>query len=272
MSFTADWLATRRAADGRARNADIAARLQRHFSDQDSLKVLDLGCGTGANLATTSALLPRGQMWTLVDNDPNLLCRIQPVEDVLHRTVEADLSQDLELLFNNRPNLVTASALFDLAGTAFIDRMVQNVIDASAVFFTVLTYDGEEEWHPAHPADSAVLSAFHADQHADKGLGPALGPNATEYLSEKLKEAGYFVHTGKSDWALTQTEDAPLIHMLADGIHEATAPALGDVAAKWREARKSAGAVRIGHHDLVAFPAKRLLRQRSVIHHLQSRT
>ena len=255
MSFTADWLATRRAADARARNPDVASRLSAHFSGKQSCRVLDLGCGTGANLEATSVLLPREQDWTLVDNDPTLLSHLEPTATVRYRAIQADLAQDLEGLFDTPPDLVTASALFDLAGADFVDHLVQLVTGAAAVFFTVLTYDGEEDWSPSHPNDSAILSAFHTDQHADKGLGPALGPDATLYLARSLTKAGYAVHLGKSDWELHHSTDYTLIRMLADGIHTATLPALGHVADAWFAARKNTDAVRIGHMDLVAFPA-----------------
>ena len=47
MSFSADWLAARRDADLRARNANLAQQLAGHLDGQSETKSLDLGCGTG---------------------------------------------------------------------------------------------------------------------------------------------------------------------------------------------------------------------------------
>lgn len=255
MSFSAKWLSTRRSADHRSRNPEIAKHLAQHFEEHRSLRILDLGCGTGANMAATSTLLPKGQHWTMVDNDPELLDIITSVEGVSFERLQADLSTDLDRLFEQRYDLITASALFDLAGGAFMDRLVQHVVNMSAAFFTVLTYDGEEDWQPANVNDATVLSAFHADQHADKGLGPALGPDATDYLRDRFESAGYNVNSGKSDWQLKQSKDSMLIQMLADGIHSATAPRIGPPADDWRVAQETAHAVRVGHKDIVAIPS-----------------
>ncbi|MEM7213662.1 MAG: class I SAM-dependent methyltransferase [Pseudomonadota bacterium] len=255
MSFSADWLSARRDADHRARNADLAQRLRAHFGNRTKIRVLDLGCGTGANLAMTSTLLPAGQEWTLVDNDPDLLSRVPMLEGVRIKTVDADLATSLEALLAPGFDLVTASALFDLAGKPFLDRLIGGVTSMRAAFFTVLTYDGVETWEPPHPGDEAVLSAFHADQNTDKGLGPAAGPDATDHLWAGFASVGYTVNVGASPWNLNQSSDARLIHMLASGIHGAVGTALGPVADDWYLARQSASHVSIGHQDLLALPA-----------------
>lgn len=255
MSFSADWLTMRRAADFRARNAEVASALSQHFAGRRALRVLDLGCGTGSNMVATSALLPAGQHWVLVDNDPALLKRITPANGVPFETLQADLSADLDRLFQQPFDLVTASALFDLAGSAFLDRLIQHVHASSAAFFTVLTYDGQETWSPEHPEDAAVLGAFHADQHSDKGLGPALGPQATDHLRSGFQAKGYSVTTGSSDWHLSAETDSALIAMLAEGISSAVQPRLGHRADHWLQARRSAQRVQIGHQDLLALPA-----------------
>lgn len=255
MSFSADWLAARRDADLRARNADLAQRLARHFSDRDDLQILDLGCGTGANLAATSQILDAAQHWVMADNDPDLLGRIVCKGRATFETIETDLASSLVQLFERRYDLVTASALFDLAGAAWIDRLIDHVTASNAAFYTVLTYDGQESWHPPHADDGAVLEAFHTDQHSDKGLGPALGPKATDYLHKGFEAAGYRVHLGVSPWILDAPRDEILIGMLANGIHDAVEPALGEVAQRWLDARQTARKVVIGHQDLLAIPA-----------------
>ena len=261
LGFSADWLALRAGADRRARDPGLAARLSAFFGGGEGLRVLDLGAGTGAMLAATAPLLGPGQRWRLIDSDAALLDRAaQPpgmAPGVVIERVVADLSGDMASLFDPAPDLVTASAFFDLCGAAWIDRLVGHAAPAGAALYAALTYDGREDWSPTHPLDHAVRAAFHADQRRDKGLGPALGPDAAPHLAGALGAAGYTVLTAASDWRLAAPADGPLIAALAAGTAAAVAPVLGDRAAEWRQARNAATAVTIGHVDLLAFPPTR---------------
>ena len=255
MSFSADWLALRADADRRARDPMLAADLAEALFETDPLRVLDLGSGTGANMAALAPLFGPKQQWLLVDHDAGLLDQVAPDPGIIVDRRVFDLSGDLAPLFDPAPHLVTASAFFDLSGAVLIDRLVGRIVETGAIFYTVLTYDGREEWQPPHPMDAEILSAFHADQHADKGLGPALGPEATRYLERAFNDAGYRVQTGDSPWKLTQTEDADLISALAAGSASAVRHRVGqDAADEWRAARTSADSVLIGHRDLLALP------------------
>jgi SAM-dependent methyltransferase len=253
--FSADWLALRTAADGRARNAGLAARLGAHFGGRSSLRVLDLGAGTGANLRATAPLIPCPQHWLLADHDPALLAWCRPVPGTEIETRSADLSGDLTALFDPVPDLVTCSAFLDLCGAAWLDRLAEALARSGAALFAVLSYDGREVWEPPHALDAPVLAAFDADQRRDKGLGASLGPDAHAYLARSLHSRGYQVLEGRSDWVLEQSRDAGLIAALAQGSAGAVAGAMGTGTAEtWRAARESALRVTIGHRDLLAFP------------------
>lgn len=250
MSFSADWLALRRDADFRARNRKLSENLSEFFRGRAGITVLDLGAGTGANLAATAPLLPLPQHWRLVDNDPALLARVEAPEGVTVEVVTADLAEGVPL--DPRPDLVTASAFFDLAGARWLDRFVADLARTGAAFYTVLTYDGREDWEGAN--DRFVLAAFHDDQRRDKGLGPALGPDAHAHLADRLRAAGYTVAEGESDWHLEAPRDAALIAALADGTADAVEPVLGVSAADWVRERRAVPRVTVGHRDLLALP------------------
>jgi len=256
MSFSADWLALRRDADRRARDTGLTETLRTALQDRGPgpIRVLDLGAGTGANMAALAPKLGPEQIWRLVDNNTGLLARAEPPPGVTVEHYQADLAGDLSALFDPCPDLVTASAFFDLGGRQVAGRIVEQIAGTGAAFYTVLTYDGREEWLPPHPLDGDVLRAFHADQRRDKGLGPALGPDATECLARALKAAGYRVTTASSDWRLRASEDAALIRALAEGSASAVTSALGARATEWLNARRAAKAVMIGHTDLLAIP------------------
>ena len=250
MSFSADWLALRADADARARDAGLVAALARRFGAAAPC-VLDLGTGTGATVAALAGALPAAR-WRLVDADPALLAAARTRAAALGaqaETLRLDLSGDLAAAFDPAPALVTASAFFDLAGDAAIQRIADAAAAAGAAVYAALTYDGREDWAPPHPADAATHAAFLADMRRDKGLGPALGAEAADALATALRARGYRVATARSDWRLAAPRDAALIAALAQGKAEATgAPE------DWRAARAAAQAVTVGHVDLLATP------------------
>jgi SAM-dependent methyltransferase len=274
--FSPEWLALREPADVRARDPGLLAALGQHLAARNSVEVVDLGCGTGSNIRTTAPALGPGQHWTLVDYDAKLLAAarvalsewadeasengssIMLTKDGLDIAVSfrrADLMQELEAVIGGRPDLVTASALFDLCSADYIARMARAVAAEGAAFYTVLTYDGEQSWSPTHPADAAMVAAFNEHQQIDKGFGSAAGPAAPAALALGFREAGYTVLEAPSPWRIGADEQA-LIDALAGGF----AGAVGEIGrvppetiAAWLDVRRDACVV--GHTDTLALPA-----------------
>ena len=273
--FSAQWLDRREPADHRARNRKLEHALAKHFDGWRPITVVDLGCGTGSNLRATAPLLGPEQHWTLVDHEQALLDaaaerlttwadgadwkegKLALFKGAKRINVEfrrADLARDLVAALGPNANLVTASALFDLASAEFIARFAAAVAAAKSAFYTVLTYDGDQRWTPEHDADAALAEAFHAHQRRDKGFGPAAGPDAPDALSDAFSSAGYAVSEGDSAWRLG-AGDEPLIAELATGFAQAVretglvdAPTIAD----WRAITRTAAVV--GHADTLALP------------------
>jgi SAM-dependent methyltransferase len=273
--FSPEWLAMREPADVRARDPGLLAALAAHLAGRDAIEVIDLGCGTGSNIRATAPVLGPVQEWTLVDYDPVLLEAARAAlftwadeasengesialkkegRAIIVRFRQADLMQDLEAVVGDGPDLVTASALFDLCSVDFIRRLARTVAREGAAFYTVLTYDGAQTWSPTHPADADMTAAFNAHQETDKGFGSAAGPAAPEALALAFREQGYVVQEAPSPWRIDSPEQA-LIEMLADGFAGAVAE-IGrvppDVIADWLSVRRTASVV--GHTDTLALP------------------
>lgn len=280
MSFSAEWLALREPVDHRSRNTDVAAALRGHFRHRTSVRVLDLGSGTGSNLRASVDMLPADQAWTLIDYDPALLAAARRTlkaaggEDTTDggvtvltaqnaATIELrqfDLSGGIRpLLEELQPDLVTASAFFDLVSAAWMEQMVRDLAQTRTAFFTVLTYDGDMRFSPPHPLDDAITAAFNADQRSDKGFGPAAGPAATEALAAAFAASGVSVTTGSSPWQMGGGDHAlcdPLLVGIAAAAGKNGAVSAQDCAA-WLSFRREAltqpqSHVTIGHSDLFA--------------------
>ncbi len=273
--FSSSWLDLREAADHRARDGALLRRLGESFADRDAVSVVDLCCGLGSNLLSMAGLLPKRQHWQLVDHDRALLAaareRLAAWADAAEGAgadlnlrkgdreigvsfVAADLSQGVDAALGASPDLVTAAALFDLCSAAWIERFAAAVAASGATFYTALTYDGREIWEPAHPADGAVLAAFHAHQGGDKGFGPSAGPRATQVLAQAFGARGYRIETADSAWRLGQGDEA-LLAELADGAAAAvreTGRVADETVASWLTARRSGATCTVGHQDLIA--------------------
>lgn len=276
MSFSPDWLALREPADHAARSQALLAEVAAHFAGRGSINAIDIGCGAGSNLRGAFAALPDKQRWHLVDYDSRLLeaarARLRAWADMAEEDghglvlrkggkhlrvsfVNADLTRDLETVFNPGAELVTAAALFDLVSVPWIADFVAELTKRRLPLYTVLTYDGTDAFAPPHPADDAMRAAFHAHQGGDKGFGPAAGPAATEALARAFSDAGYRIARAPSPWRLGASALADELARGFAGAVRETAQVPEAVIADWLNHRLGGAGCTVGHEDLWAVPA-----------------
>lgn len=249
MTFDARWLDLRAPADAAARSPELRAAAATWLGT--GALALDLGCGTGA---ACRALAAPGLRWRLVDGDEDLLRTAARRAGPGTETVLADLA-DLAALPFEGVRLVTAFALLDLAGRAWIEELARRVAAAGAGLYATLCYDGTLAWEPPLPGDAAVVAAFNAHQRRNKGLGPALGPEAAPAAARAMAARGYATRLAPSPWRLG-AEDAALHRALVEGIARAAGETGLPEAAGWGQARRAASGSRcsVGHFDLLALP------------------
>jgi hypothetical protein len=243
MSFSAEWLDLRDPADRAARDPGLAAVAAAWLGDG---LAVDLGSGTGA----TVRAMPEGPRWRLVDLDAGLLAEARARFPGV-ATVEADLA-DVAALPLADARMATCSALLDLGSAAWLEALAARAAGLGLGLYAALSYDGRMAWDPGLPEDAAVTAAFNADQRRDKGLGPALGPDAALVAARLFAGHGYEVRLAQSPWRLGP-EQAALQAELAAGIAAATG------AEAWGQARRAAclsTACEVGHWDLLALPAR----------------
>ena len=282
-TFDPAWLALREPADHRSRAAAAMTLLARACRDHGWSRAIDLGSGTGSNLRYLAPKLPGVQQWTLVDHDADLLGRAAPDAVAEVSRVAGDLADaGLRAIAKTRPDLVTGSALLDLASKAWLAALVAACREAGCAAHFALTYDGTMQWHAApgvrqpadDPDDALVRRAVNAHQRRDKGLGPALGPMAGLTAETCFRAAGYRVWLLPSPWRLGPG-DAALARALVDGWEAAAVEERQDASpAAGGDATGAAGAERVrawaarrratiaggsfgltvGHLDLLALP------------------
>ncbi len=284
-AFGPDWLALREPFDAAAREGSsrLLARLRAMRPAQGPWRVMDLGCGTGANWRWLAPRLGGAQQWLALDHDAALL-RAWPLPaaaaeagpetpwrwrglhfDATLLRREVELACGLPTLPWAETQLITASALLDLAGADWLNELVRHATGARATLFFALNVDGGHAWTPADADDPWIGELFAAHQGRDKGLGPALGARAVPWLAQALRARGYRVALGRSDWRVGRgaAEDGlAMKSAMVEGFARAAIeqePALAPLVRAWR-ARRLHGigrsALRVGHLDLLAWPPR----------------
>ena len=266
--FSIEWLNLREASDHKARDRHLlktAANWLNDLKSKDKV-IVDLGSGTGSTirgLQRYTALAPSIQ-WRLVDNDPDLLA------EAVHRHSEeysiesflVDLSATQKLPLES-VSLITASALLDLVSSNFIRDLCQLIKEKNERrplgFYSALNYDGCIKWTPFHPLDAAILINFNTDQRRDKGFGPALGPDATDFLKTQFHSTKFQCLSAKSPWLLGSA-DYLLTESLINGISGVAIQTGGltnsDIQ-DWKTFRIEnvrTGTCYLGHTDIVVLP------------------
>jgi SAM-dependent methyltransferase len=300
-AFTADWLRLREPSDHAARDAAAAAACEAGHRWHAALRgaaspsapkhampvmrVMDLGCGTGATLRYLAPRLGGAQHWHVCDHDEALLQawpgtmaawarseghRVDADGDTLriggqgftatverHRLDLAHLTHALDALPLAETDLVCATALIDLVSRTWLADLIDHARRAAARLSLALVADGHIDWDPTLAGDAEVARTFARHQGRDKGFGPALGADAPAAACELLARAGYVVESTRSDWVL---QGGPLQAALIDGMAAAVLeqdPDAAPLAATWRRLRVAAlegSRLRVGHVDIVAVP------------------
>ena len=283
--FSADWLALREPFDlaARAESAaalDLRGMATRMRRDAEVLDVLDLACGTGANLRALAPCLGGAQRWLLVDHDPRLLealpgafaawSRAQGLvvrndDHCLHiegpdwnaevRWRRCDLASALDDVPFADAQLVTAAALLDLVSASWLDALFERVGKANAAMFFALSVDGRVNWEPPAEGDEIVHQLFAAHQRSDKGFSAALGGEAPAMAAARLAALGYGVTRSRSDWHI---EETAMLQAMVDGMGSAALEQDSNAHARvqaWRTRRLTSmphSRLHVGHVDLLA--------------------
>ncbi|MDX1494677.1 MAG: class I SAM-dependent methyltransferase [Longimicrobiales bacterium] len=266
-TFDAGWLALREEADHRARSRSLVHRLRQEGRQRGWSRLVDLGSGTGSNLRYIAARVPWARRWLLLDHDPVLLDEVTaPFEGVEIETVVGTLdAAGLDAV--DGADVVTASALLDLVSDAWLERLRDRCAETGAGAYFALSYDGTVRWDDPgadRSLDDLVRDAVNRHQRRDKGMGPALGPDAGDRAAEIFREAGYAVRVEASPWILHGGPDRGLITELVDGWVEAALEVLPEDATRlrgWRDAkleavRQGRAGVEVGHVDVLAIPGE----------------
>lgn len=262
--FSAEWLALREPVDAASRNLELTTQLLNWRQQFNTLSVLDLASGTGANFRFLAPMLGGEQHWRLIDHDAELLARSDGLSPSDCWRIERhclDLASDWKSLDFHDIHLVTASALIDLVSADWLERLAQRCREVQAAVFIALSYDGTLGWDPALKDDEKVRASVNRHQHTNKGFGPALGPLAAPEFKTRLERLDYRVELRPSPWRLGPEQIAmqtTLLQGWVEAVRE-IAPDATHWLHAWAARRRSLieqgnSRLIVGHWDLFAQP------------------
>jgi hypothetical protein len=283
--FVTGWLTLRERLDRLARDRRLAVTLAQRLPMRPA--ILDLGAGTGSLFRFMAPIIARPQRWIFADADRSLIeAAFDLTADWARKSgftprsrrgsrmpalsigtpqglwridaLAIDLAKAPRGLPLDEVDAVTCSALLDLASRHWMERLFEVLCTP---FYASMTVDGRDAWFPPHPADATVRLAFRRDQRREKGLGPALGVEATRTAEELLTALGFDTLAADSDWRIVRGERSLgrlLAGMTARAASQAM-PARAGTIGNWYRARlDDAGRARlaicIGHSDILGFP------------------
>jgi hypothetical protein len=234
------YLAAKATVDERALNREVCSRFRTDVCRRPEPRILEAGAGTAAfcrrflswddrpdctyvAVDTDAGLLStardrildtaRDEGFTASLVDPSLSLDSLSL-DLSEATIVAALRLsgpariDVHLVAGDALAVASVSDWDALVAQAFVDlltpdevkRLVSGVAAGGSVYFPI-TFDGGTAFSPPHPADEALLDAYHATMVGDNG--DRLGARAGRRLRTLLPEFGVdLAAVGDADWTV----------------------------------------------------------------------
>jgi len=204
------YLEAKRTVDDRAIDRRVRDRLLDELPDAP--QILEAGAGTGATVSRLRDWGITAGEYLGVDRDPDVLelardrraaeCdgeRIDGGFRVDDLTVRFERGDALDVDAERGADLVVAQAFLDLVPITDALDAFAAALKPGGLLYAPITFDGETVFQPDHPADEAVVEAYH--DHVD-GL-PGRDARAGRHLLDRCRERdGDLLAVGASDWVV----------------------------------------------------------------------
>lgn len=264
------YLTAKRTVDDRALDQSVLGAFADALADSEAPHLLEVGAGTGTMVARLAGrgLLPGGTTYLAVDRDrahveaarervPDWLARsgytVEESEDGLvasrdGRTLRVEFAVADAFDVDVRTDAIVAGAFLDLVALPDGIEQLTALFDDGGLLYAPITFDGLTGFVPGHPADEAVVRAYH--RHMEWRDQPG-APDAGRRVLEAVPElGGAVVAVGGSDWIIRPRdgsypagERAVLEHLLSTvlgAVRELDDPAPSpESLAEWERRRRA---------------------------------
>ncbi len=261
---TPRYLEAKRTVDDRSFNRRVHDRFLETVSDAPM--IIEVGAGTGVTIPRLLAWGIDAGSYRGLDTDARSVAFAKTVrpatlrydDETIEQTATGFRVRELEVSFgcadafealssDTGADLLIAQQVFDLVG---VDRALDAWLPAlrpGGLAYLPLTFDGMTAFQPSHPADDAIIEAYHAsmdarpngDSHAGRHLLEALTQRAGDVLAVGGSDAIIRPHDGEYP-ADEQAVLDQLLDFIADSVDPQAVPAVEDWLAT-RRAQLAAG-------------------------------
>lgn len=223
--------------DQHSKNNDVTDALAGWFEVRNSLNVMDLRVGIGANVRALAPILPLDQNWTLCVHSKN---EMSIAVDYLTRWAPAFSEKKGEYFLERQglklrlkflllhPEAQQISSSVESQDLIVMDghlnhltiqklrTLVQKTAQENTAFLARLVYDGRIKIFPPQPPDNPFTAAFNRRLMKDSGFGIRAGHLAVEHLAEQFRICGYTLIEGKSPLQLHEKDKALMTDLLKE--------------------------------------------------------
>jgi len=239
--FTAyyfDWLATRYAFDEKARNKQIEQQFLHFLTRNKTVRLIDVGAGSGANCRYWIDKIPGNQQWILIEENPDFskkslsalqqfaqargyACSLQkeslhiqtPTQTIHIKTIQGSLLEIDQLASLSDTDAVVANAVYDLLTKDQFEEFISKIAPHRLVFLATLNYQNMH-FSPALPADEKMIGLYHAHMLRPQEEGVAMGPSCVAQMQETLQKHNYTLVVGESIWEIRNKDDKMMEFLL----------------------------------------------------------
>jgi SAM-dependent methyltransferase len=219
----AQYLLAKRTVDDRSINAGVLTWL-RNQAGTRARRFVEIGGGVGTMVARLYGLgiAVRGE-YLLIDADARMLAEARrylagwaadhgvtaretidgiALGDLSVTLVEAEIGEYSEGFADRQADVLIGCAVLDVIDAPRLVPGMLRMLGPGGLYWFPITYDGEMAFQPDHPADPALIAAYHADMDRRVRHGRPAGERfAGRHLLEHLRSAGAPVcAAGSADW------------------------------------------------------------------------
>ncbi|MDF5709200.1 MAG: hypothetical protein PUP90_16430 [Nostoc sp. S4] len=242
----AEWLELRIPYDAKGRNSTVEASCQQYLNKHKSLKIVDLGAGTGANCRYYLSKISQDREWFLVEQNQELLeiaferliiwaqengyeSKLQnsilvlknEVDKItIHKIVGSIL--ELENLIDLKTfDLAVANAVFDLFSENQFQTLLECLKKYQLPLLATINYTGTN-FTPQSEGDSSFIEYYNQHMQRPQDFGRGMGPDCGASMGEVMQRIDMKVIQGESPWEISSSD--PVFLQLFLGFMEESIP------------------------------------------------